>query len=59
MYADEIALLAVACLKAAIELLDTVFSDWGLTVSTSKTQISVIGTLTLRQPLWTSNCAVQ
>ena len=31
MYADDIALLAedTASLKAAIELLDAVFSDWG------------------------------
>ena len=32
-----------ATLKAAIELLDAVFSGWGLTVSTSKTKILVIG----------------
>ena len=45
MYADDIALLAedIASLKAATELLDAVFSDWGLTVSTSKTKILVIG----------------
>ena len=45
MYADDIALLAedTASLKAAIELLDAVFSDWGLTVSTSKTKNLVIG----------------
>ena len=44
MYTDDIALLAedTASLKAAIELLDAVFSDWGLTVSTSKTKILVI-----------------
>ena len=36
MYADDIAFISgdVASLKAAIGLLDTVFSDWGLTVST-------------------------
>ncbi len=45
MYADDIALISgdVASLKAAIGLLDTVFSDWGLTVSTAKTKVLVIG----------------
>ena len=45
MYADDIALISgdVASLKAAIGLLDTVFSDWGLTVSTAKTKSLVIG----------------
>ena len=39
MHADDIALISgdVASVKAAIGLLDTVFSDWGLTVSTAKT----------------------
>ena len=45
MSADDIALISgdVACLKAAIGLLDTVFSDWGLTISTAKTNLLVIG----------------
>ena len=45
MYADDIALISgdAASLKAAIGLLDTVFSDWGLTVSTAKTKLLVIG----------------
>ena len=45
MYVDDIALISgdVASLKAAIGLLDTVFSDWGLTVSTAKTKILFIG----------------
>ena len=33
----------VASLNAAIGLLDTVFSDWGLTVSTARTKVLVIG----------------
>ena len=42
MYADDIALISgyVASLKAAIGLLDTVFSDWCLTV---KAEVLVIG----------------
>ena len=45
MYADDIALISgdVASLKAAIGLLDTVFSDWRLTVSSAKTKLLVVG----------------
>ena len=45
MYADDIALISgdVASLKAAIGLLNTFFSDWGLTVSAAMTKLMVVG----------------
>ena len=42
---DDIALIteSVAELTGSLDMLDTVFSEWGLTVSTSKTKVLIVG----------------
>ena len=45
LYADDIALIteSVDKPKTSLDLLDTAFSEWGLTVSTGKTKVLIMG----------------
>ena len=45
LYADDVSLACddIESLRAAVKVMDATFLQWGLTISTKKTEVQVVG----------------